>query len=214
LRSGATLRKRLSSDSGETSPQKFRAGRIDLLIAGYKFYFTTFIKYVSVLLMNITTLIYSVILLTICIPKGVAFAQSTVSSGQQQESARNVVQTKSKRSINPESLKRAKLTRLRKDVALTDDQVTKVKPIIDDYVNQLQALKSDTSLDSRSKRQKFSELRQRYDSDLDAVLNPEQQQKLASVRAERRARLRNARTGAASGTLEPSSSKPAPVIVQ
>jgi len=164
--------------------------------------------------MNITTLIYSVILFAICIPKGVAFAQSTVSSRQQQESAGTVAQTKSKRSINPESLKRAKLTRLRKDAALTDDQVTKVKPIIDDYVNQLQALKSDTSLDSRSKRQKFSELRQRYDSDLDGVLNAEQQQKLASVRAERRARLRNARTGAASGTLESSSSKPAPVIVQ
>ena len=165
--------------------------------------------------MKITTLIYYVIIIsTICIPKGVALAQSTGSSEQQQESARNVAQTKFKRSINPESLKRAKLTRLRKDVALTDDQVTKVKPIIDDYVNQLQALKSDTSLDSRSKRQKFSELRQRYDSDLDGVLNSEQQQKLASVRAERRARLRNARTGAASGTLEPSSPKPAPVIVQ
>jgi len=164
--------------------------------------------------MKLTTLIYSVILFTICSPKGVAFAQSTVSSGQQQESTGTVAQTKSKRSINPESLKRAKLTRLRKDVALTDDQVTKVKPIIDDYVNQLQALKSDTSLDSRSKRQKFSELRQRYDSDLDGVLNSEQQQKLASVRAERRARLRNARTGAASGTLEPASAKPAPVIVQ
>lgn len=152
--------------------------------------------------------------MAVYIPKGIAVAQSTVSSGQQQESSSSVAPAKSKRSINPESIKRAKLTRLRKDVALTDDQVTKVKPIIDDYVNQMQALKSDTSLDSRSKRQKFSELRQRYDSDLDGVLNPEQQQKLASVRAERRARLRDARTGAAAGTLEPSSPKPAPLIVQ
>jgi hypothetical protein len=164
--------------------------------------------------MKIATLIYSVILITVCIPKGIAFAQSTVPSGQQQQSSPNIAPPKSKRSMNPESIKRAKLTRLRKDVALSDDQVTKVKPIIDDYVNQVQALKSDTSLDSRSKRQKFTELRQRYDSDLDGVLNTEQQQKLASVRAERRARLRNARTGAAAGTLEPSSSKPAPLIVQ
>ena len=116
--------------------------------------------------------------------------------------------------MNPESIKRAKLTRLKKDVALTDEQATKVKPIIDAYVNEIQAIKSDTSLDSRSKRQKLSELRQRYESDLDAVLNAEQQQKLASVRAERRARLRDARTGPAAGTPEASGSKVAPTVIQ
>jgi hypothetical protein len=161
---------------------------------------------------KITTLIYSVILIAICIPKGSAVAQSMVSAGPQQESSQPVAPAKLKRSINPESLKRAKLTRLRKDVALTDEQATKVKPIIDAYVNEIQAIKSDTSLDSRSKRQKFSELRQRYESDLDTILNPEQQQKLASVRAERRARLRDARVGTA--TSEPSGSKVTPAVIQ
>jgi periplasmic protein CpxP/Spy len=161
---------------------------------------------------KITTLIYSVILIAICIPKGSAVAQSKVSAGPQQESSQPVAPAKLKRSINPESLKRAKLTRLRKDVALTDEQATKVKPIIDAYVNEIQAIKSDTSLDSRSKRQKFSELRQRYESDLDTILNPEQQQKLASVRAERRARLRDARVGTA--TSEPSGSKVTPAVIQ
>ena len=137
-----------------------------------------------------------------------------VSSGPQQESSQTLPPAKLKRSINPESIKRAKLTRLKKDVALTDEQAIKVKPIIDAYVNEIQAIKSDTSLDSRSKRQKFSELRQRYDSDLDAVLNAEQQQKLASVRAERRARLRDARAGTSVGTPEPSGSKVAPTVIQ
>jgi hypothetical protein len=114
--------------------------------------------------------------------------------------------------MNPESIKRARLTRLRKDVALTDEQATKVKPIIDAYVNQIQAIKGDPSLDPRSKRQKFAALRQRYESDLDTVLNAEQQQKLASVRAERRARLRDARTDAAAP--EPSGSKVAPAVIQ
>jgi len=164
--------------------------------------------------MKITTLIYSVILVAICIPKGSAIAQSMVSSGPQQESSQTLPPAKLKRSINPESIKRAKLTRLKKDVALTDEQAIKVKPIIDAYVNEIQAIKSDTSLDSRSKRQKFSELRQRYDSDLDAVLNAEQQQKLASVRAERRARLRDARAGTSVGTPEPSGSKVAPTVIQ
>jgi hypothetical protein len=136
------------------------------------------------------------------------------SSGSQPESSQAVAPAKSKRSINPESIKRAKLTRLRRDVALTDEQTTKVKPIIDAYVNEIQAIKSDTSLDSRSKRQKFSELRQRYDSDLDAVLNAEQQHKLAAVRAERRARLRDARVGTTAGTPETSGSKGAPAVIQ
>src|SRR5271166_6400205 len=160
----------------------------------------------SFICVKITTLIYSVILVAICIPKGSAVAQSKVPSGPQQESSQIVAPAKLKRTINPESIKRAKLTRLKKDVALTDEQATKVKPIIDAYVNEIQAIKSDTSLDSRSKRQKLSELRQRYDSDLDAVLNVEQQ-KLASVRAERRARLREARAGTAAGTPESSGSK-------
>ena len=40
---------------------------------------------------------------------------------------------------------------------------------------------------------KLSDLRKRYDSDVDALLKPEQQQKLASIKAERLARLRGAR---------------------
>ena len=75
-----------------------------------------------------------------------------------------------KRVVNPESIKRAKLTRLRKDVALTDEQTTKVKPLIDAYVNDMQAVKNDASLDSRTKRQKLSEVRHKYDTDLDGVL--------------------------------------------
>jgi hypothetical protein len=160
--------------------------------------------------MKIKTLIYSVIISTLCLPWNVAFAQSV----QQQASAQGALPAKQKRSFNPESIKRAKLTRLRKDVALTDDQATKVKPIIDAYVNDTQALKNDASLDSRTKRERFSELRHRYESELDGVLNTEQQQKLASLREERRARLRAARTSKTSALLEPSGSTPAPAIVQ
>ena len=119
-----------------------------------------------------------------------------------------------KRSINPESIKRAKLTRLRNEVALTDEQVAKVKPIIEAYVNEIQAVKVDSTLDSRSKRQKLSELRRRYDADLDAVLNAEQQQKLASARSERRTRLRDAKSGTVSGVAEPAGLKMAPAVFQ
>ena len=164
--------------------------------------------------MKIKTLIYSALLSVACIPWNVAFAQSTVPTAEPQASSQVAPPAKLKRSFNAESIKRAKLTRLRKDVALTDDQATKVKPMIDAYVNEMQAIKTDASLDSRTKRQKSSEVRQKYDSDLDGVLNPEQQQKLASLKEERRAKLRAARASKSSAALEPSGSTTAPAIVQ
>jgi hypothetical protein len=164
--------------------------------------------------MKITTLLYTVLISAVCAPWNVALAQSALPTAEQQISAQVASPSRPKRTVNPESIKRAKLTRLRKDVALTDDQAIKVKPIIDAYVNEMQAIKADASLDSRSKRQKFAEVRQKYDSDLDGVLDIEQQQKLASLKEERRARLRAARTGKTSATVEPSSPVAPPTIVQ
>jgi hypothetical protein len=88
---------------------------------------------------------------------------------------------------------------------LDDQQVHAVTPIIDSYVTAVQSVKNDSSLDSRSRRLKLAELRKRYDSDVDALLTPEQQQKLASTKAERRARLRGAKT-----TSEPSQTSVVP----
>jgi len=163
---------------------------------------------------KIITIIYSVLIFATCVPWNAAFAQSSVSSIPQPASSQVAPPAKLKRSVNPESIKRAKLTRLRKDVALTDDQATKAKPIIDAYVNDMQAIKTDPSLDSRTKRKKYSEVRQKYDSDLDGVLNAEQQQKLASLREERRAKLRAARTSNVSAAIEPSGSTGTPAVVQ
>jgi periplasmic protein CpxP/Spy len=165
--------------------------------------------------MKLKTLLYSVLICWgACAPWNLVCAQSAVSTAEPQSSSQVAPPAKQKRSVNPESIKRAKLTRLRKDVALTEDQATKVKPIIDAYVNDVQAIKSDASLDSRTKRQKLSEMRQKYDSDLDGVLDTQQQQKLASLKEERRARLHAARNGKTSTTVEPSASAAVPAIVQ
>jgi hypothetical protein len=164
--------------------------------------------------MKIKTLLYLVLICSACAPWNLVCAQSAVSTAEPPSSSQVAAPAKQRRSVNPESIKRAKLTRLRKDVALTDDQATKVKPIIDAYVSDVQAIKSDASLDSRTKRQKLSEMRQKYDSDLDGVLDTQQQQKLASLKEERRARLRAARNGKTSAMVEPSGPTAAPAIVQ
>jgi Spy/CpxP family protein refolding chaperone len=155
---------------------------------------------------------YTVLICAVCLPWNRALAQSALPTAEQQASSQ--VAPPAKRSVHPDSIKRAKLTRLRKDVSLTDDQATKAKPIIDAYVNEMQSIKADPSLDSHSKRQKSAEARQKYDSDLGAVLTSEQQQRLASIKEERRARLRAARTGKASAAFESSGPSAAPAIVQ
>jgi Spy/CpxP family protein refolding chaperone len=177
-----------------------------------KLLFTTLQICVVYVSMKLTTLIYSVLISTLCLSWNGAWAQTAASSAAPPASL--PAAPPAKRSFNPEAIKRAKLTRLRKDVALTDEQITKVKPLIDAYVNDLQAVKNDASLDSHTKRQKLSELRHKYDTDLDGVLNPEQQQKLVSIKEERRARLRAARTSKGSTPLEPSGSPGVPAIVQ
>jgi protein CpxP len=164
--------------------------------------------------MKIQTLIYVVVASALCAPWNLALAQSALPAPEQQASAQVASPSKPKRTVNPESIKRAKLTRLRKDVTLTDDQATKVKPLIDTYVTETQAIKADASLDSRSKRQKLAGVRQKYDSDLDGVLDIEQQQKLASIKEERRARLRAGRAARTSTAIEPSGPAAAPTIVQ
>jgi Spy/CpxP family protein refolding chaperone len=148
--------------------------------------------------MKIKTFLYAVIVIASGTLGDASLAQS---APQQSGSLYAASVTHSGRARNPESIKRAKLTRLKKDVGLNDQQVQSVMPIIDTYVTAVQNVKNDASIDSHTKRSKLAELRKRYDTDIDAILTPEQQQKLASIKAERRARLRGAR--AASETSQP-----------
>ena len=159
---------------------------------------TTSINHVRVFVMKIKTFLYSVIVIASGALGDASFAQS---APQQSGPLYAASVTHSGRARNPESFKRAKLTRLKKDVGLNDQQVQSVTPIIDTYVTAVQNVKNDASIDSHTKRSRLAELRKRYDSDIDAILTPEQQQKLASIKAERRARLRGAK--AASETSQP-----------
>ena len=72
-----------------------------------------------------------------------------------------------------------------------------MKPIIDRFVDAVQAARHDPALDSRARRQQLATLREQYNTELDAVLTPDQQQKLASLKAQRIARLRAGRPSSA-----------------
>ena len=88
---------------------------------------------------------------------------------------------------------------LKKEAALTPDQESKVTPIISKYVDDVVALKNDTSLVGAAKKEKRKSLHSQYVSDINAVLTPDQQKSWASANAARLARLRAARASAKLG---------------
>jgi len=146
--------------------------------------------------MKYTTLLFTVSLFAAWMVNDTVRAQSADSPASAESIAAPAL-AKAKRKVNPEAIKRAKLTNLKKEVSLTAEEEPKVKPIIDRFVDAVQAARHDPSLDSRARRQQLATLRERYNTELAAVLTPDQQQKLASLKAQRIARLRAGRASSA-----------------
>ena len=73
---------------------------------------------------------------------------------------------------SPDAIKAARLTRLKNQAGLTADQEAKAKPIIDKYVDDRQAANGD--------RAKLVSLKTQFDTDIDAILTPDQRTKLAA----------------------------------
>jgi Spy/CpxP family protein refolding chaperone len=76
-----------------------------------------------------------------------------------------------------------RLADLKKQVNLTKAQEAKVKPIIEKYVSDRDALSNDKTL-SKSDKTKKEALRKQYNQDISAVLTPDQQQKWAAAKKE------------------------------
>jgi hypothetical protein len=95
-----------------------------------------------------------------------------------------------RRPVSPDSIKKRELTMLQKSVTLTSDEQTKVTPIINNYVDAVQAVKADTGTTTAEKRAKRKELHDQYINNVKAVLTPDQAQSWESANAERIARLR------------------------
>jgi hypothetical protein len=122
-------------------------------------------------------------------------------SGTAQTSSNSILQNDSqsgakKRHASPDAIKKRQLSVLKKEAALTPDQESKVTPIISKYVDDVVALKNDTSLVGAAKKEKRKSLHSQYLNDINAVLTPDQQKSWASANAARLERLRAARASA------------------
>ena len=68
---------------------------------------------------------------------------------------------------------------------LTDEQKTKLRPIIADENQQMEALRNDTSLSQSQKIDKANQIRAQASPKIKAILTPEQLQKLAQLQQDR-----------------------------
>lgn len=66
-------------------------------------------------------------------------------------------------------------------LGLSDEQVTKIKPIVADEMQAMKALRDDTSTDRKAKNEKRMEIQKSHNDQIMAILTPEQQTKFKAM---------------------------------
>jgi periplasmic protein CpxP/Spy len=83
------------------------------------------------------------------------------------------------------------LTNLQKELALSDDQVSRIKEAESSLRKNIETIRSDSGLPEAQKKDKLRALRNEYQSQIQTILNAEQNAKLKAIKAERRANRRS-----------------------
>jgi periplasmic protein CpxP/Spy len=78
-----------------------------------------------------------------------------------------------------------KLQHLSSELNLTDDQKTKLKPILQNEVSQAKAVRDDSSMSDDAKQAKIKQIHASTKQQMNEILTPDQQQKLAAMKAEK-----------------------------
>ena len=73
------------------------------------------------------------------------------------------------------------LQMLSEKLNLTDDQKAKLKPILQDQMQQMKAVRDDSSLSQEQRRAKMKSIHESFHDQINAVLTPEQQAKFKQM---------------------------------
>jgi periplasmic protein CpxP/Spy len=92
---------------------------------------------------------------------------------------------------NPDKIKQRQLARLEKIAKITQDQETKITPVISNFVDQLVAVRNDSSLQPDAKKAKQKEIRKQYNRQLRSLLTPEQRQALKNAKGQKQGNGQN-----------------------
>jgi periplasmic protein CpxP/Spy len=78
---------------------------------------------------------------------------------------------------------------------LTDDQKAKIKPVFQDQMQQMKAVREDSSLSEEQRRAKMKSIHESFHDQVNAVLTPEQQAKFKEMRQEQMEKHKGAKDG-------------------
>ncbi|WP_233840265.1 hypothetical protein [Dyella sp. 2HG41-7] len=116
----------------------------------------------------------------------VGFAQDSSAPASMQDASSTGMQHRA-----PDPQKQA--ARLSKRLGLNDDQSSKIASILQNRQQQLMATRSDSSLSPQDRRAKMRSIQQNTDSQINAVLTPDQQSQYATMKQNMKNRRQNAR---------------------
>jgi Spy/CpxP family protein refolding chaperone len=91
--------------------------------------------------------------------------------------------------LSPDQMANALATRL----ALTDDQKTKITPILAGRQQQMKALQADTSSRPMQKMKRMKEITEDSDKKINAILTPDQRKQYAELEQQRRQQMQEQR---------------------
>jgi Spy/CpxP family protein refolding chaperone len=91
------------------------------------------------------------------------------------------------------------LKRMAKDLDLTADEQTKIKPILVDEQKKMEDLRNDAGGDRQAMRQKMMQIRQDRNDQVRALLDEKQKEKFDKMEQQREDRMQNHRGGGPGG---------------
>jgi hypothetical protein len=145
--------------------------------------------------MDLRPLLCAILTMVLCATLSAAIGAKAADAGA---SPSPVASAPAAHKFSPDEMKAIRLTRLKSTFGLTADQEVKAKPIIDQYV--------DDQIAAKGNKARQMDLRAKYNSDIYAILNPDQQKKFAFIQKEAIAK-RNAARAAKAAKESPSPAK-------
>ena len=119
---------------------------------------------------------------------GLVFAQSEPQQSPDQGQANSAQTAPAPQNRYHRANPNRQARRLARQLSLSKDQVAQIKPILADRVQQMQALRADTSLAPADRRAKAQSILQDSKTRIEGVLNDQQKQQFEQLLAERQAR--------------------------
>ena len=140
---------------------------------------------------TLRTILFSSALCLALTPSFVLLAQDSATSptASSQNQGGQAMQHGMRGPMSPDQ----ELSNLTKNLSLTSEQQTQLKPILQDRHDQLMQMHQDASISRQDKMAKMKSLDDESNSKLEAILKPEQKAKYEKMVADRKARMQERR---------------------